>query len=663
MKNRTILTLITLLLSLLFTVDTQAVPGLLNHQGMLTDADGIPLNGSYTMRFRLFDSENGGIQLWNAPDGETQSIEITDGVFNVRIGTLYPLGSSIFASDNVWLEIAVYNDDSAAWETLSPRQRAITSAYAFRAGNADALDGLLPDDFSPEGHDHDAHYVNEGQNNAITSAMITNSNVTASDLADGAALTEILDDDGSGSGLNADYLDGLNETAFFRLNQGETVTGRPAFNGGTSGSTAPFSVDSSFRITNLNADYLDGFQGSAFTLTSQDYGRSGVSGTLYEGTATLASKYVNETGDNMSSALGTTLSVTNSNSMGKAVAGYATSTGGSPVSHNYGGYFEAHGFAGRGVHGEASSAAGTGVYGYNTGGGTGVLGSSLSRGVYGFANGDAGKGVYGMATGDTAYGVHGYAIGTDGIGVYGQSDDHYGVYGYGAVRGVYGYATSQYGQGVYGHGNGINGTGGSFYASGSQGTGIYAYGPGYAGDFRGDVRIRSSSTSHDPIFLDPVEDSNGPAVKLKNSEGTVTIELDGGYAGLNGRVIADQLHIKGNVGIGTGVPSSSAMAVAGTILAEEVIVETGWADYVFKPGYQRMPLNEVAEFIERNGHLPDIPTEQEVKEKGIGLGEFQVALLRKVEELTLYIIDQKKEIESLKKQITLQKGSSQRLAQ
>jgi hypothetical protein len=69
--------------------------------------------------------------------------------------------------------------------------------------------------------------------------------------------------------LNADQLDGLHEASFFRLDQAEAVTGIPAFNGGTSGSTAPFSVDSNTVVANLNADLLDGYQASSFLLATQ----------------------------------------------------------------------------------------------------------------------------------------------------------------------------------------------------------------------------------------------------------------------------------------------------------------------------------------------------------------------------------------------------------
>jgi hypothetical protein len=116
--------------------------------------------------------------------------------------------------------------------------------------------------------------------------------------------------------------------------------------------------------------------------------------------------------------------------------------------------------------------------------------------------------------------------------------------------------------------------------------------------------------------------------------------------------------ISGNVGIGTN-PSSNKLDVNGTIRAKEVKVESGWADFVFKPDYQLKPLSEVEQFISTNGHLPEIPTEKEVAQNGVSLGEMNAKLLQKVEELTLYIIkqdklneEQNKEIQQLKEQVS-----------
>jgi hypothetical protein len=94
----------------------------------------------------------------------------------------------------------------------------------------------------------------------------------------------------------------------------------------------------------------------------------------------------------------------------------------------------------------------------------------------------------------------------------------------------------------------------------------------------------------------------------------------------------------GNVGIGTANPQY-LLSVKGTVGAEEFIVtNTGWSDYVFQPGYRLRPLSEVNAFIQANHHLPDIPSEAEVKEKGVSVGDMQAKLLAKVEELTLHMI-------------------------
>lgn len=108
----------------------------------------------------------------------------------------------------------------------------------------------------------------------------------------------------------------------------------------------------------------------------------------------------------------------------------------------------------------------------------------------------------------------------------------------------------------------------------------------------------------------------------------------------------------GNVGIGTIDPGIYKLAVEGVIGAREVKVTTdSWADFVFKPNYNLRPLSEVEQFIKTNNHLPEIPSEAEVKENGIGLGEMNAKLLQKVEELTLYLIEQQKEMKEQEKQM------------
>jgi len=110
---------------------------------------------------------------------------------------------------------------------------------------------------------------------------------------------------------------------------------------------------------------------------------------------------------------------------------------------------------------------------------------------------------------------------------------------------------------------------------------------------------------------------------------------------------------KGNVGIGTQNPTST-LDVNGTIRAKEVKIEliaSSGADFVFKPDYNLMPLSEVESFVKENQHLPDIPSENEMKENGLNVNDMQIKLLQKLEELTLYVIEQNKTIESLKEDI------------
>jgi len=85
------------------------------------------------------------------------------------------------------------------------------------------------------------------------------------------------------------------------------------------------------------------------------------------------------------------------------------------------------------------------------------------------------------------------------------------------------------------------------------------------------------------------------------------------------------------------------------VWAHEVEVNlTDWSDEVFDKNYKLMPLHQLESYIETNKHLPDIPTEEEVLKNGIKLGEMNALLLKKVEELTLYVIELKKEVEDLK---------------
>jgi hypothetical protein len=127
----------------------------------------------------------------------------------------------------------------------------------------------------------------------------------------------------------------------------------------------------------------------------------------------------------------------------------------------------------------------------------------------------------------------------------------------------------------------------------------------------------------------------------------------------NGNGYSDVMSINGNgnVGIGTTTPDAK-LAVNGTIHAREVKVDlAGWPDYVFekyytgvselKASYTLPTLAEVEQFTKENHHLPNVPSAKEVKENGLQLGEISNIMLQKIEELTLYVIEQNKRIEKL----------------
>ena len=106
----------------------------------------------------------------------------------------------------------------------------------------------------------------------------------------------------------------------------------------------------------------------------------------------------------------------------------------------------------------------------------------------------------------------------------------------------------------------------------------------------------------------------------------------------------------GNIGIGTASPAYK-LDVNGTIRANEIIVNTTGADFVFAEDYQLRPLSEVKAFIQENKHLPEIKSAQEMQENGVGINELQTQLLQKIEELTLYILQQEDRIKALEAEL------------
>ncbi|MFM9908346.1 MAG: hypothetical protein ACKVOW_03300, partial [Chitinophagaceae bacterium] len=110
----------------------------------------------------------------------------------------------------------------------------------------------------------------------------------------------------------------------------------------------------------------------------------------------------------------------------------------------------------------------------------------------------------------------------------------------------------------------------------------------------------------------------------------------------------------GPIGINTFYDNADfELAVKGNIICEDITTASFalWPDYVFNKTYKLKPLNQVEKFIQKNHHLPNIPSAKEIEQKGIQLGDMQKRMMEKIEELTLYIIELNKKSELLQKEL------------
>ena len=134
---------------------------------------------------------------------------------------------------------------------------------------------------------------------------------------------------------------------------------------------------------------------------------------------------------------------------------------------------------------------------------------------------------------------------------------------------------------------------------------------------------------------------------------------DNGNVGIHTDNPTARFTVNGNVLIGDPgtitLPAGYKLYVETGVLTEKVKVAiastANWADFVFEENYVLPKLSEVASFIKENKHLPDVPSATDVVEKGVNLGEMDAVLLQKVEELTLYILQQQEAIDKLQAQI------------
>jgi hypothetical protein len=170
---------------------------------------------------------------------------------------------------------------------------------------------------------------------------------------------------------------------------------------------------------------------------------------------------------------------------------------------------------------------------------------------------------------------------------------------------------------------------------------IQAYNKDSQGAYWDNLQIWSDGTGS---YIQANGDDNG--LRLKSNTG--------------GKIL-----LESNVGIGTDNTHGYKLAVNGNALFTKVIVKdyVNWPDYVFGDKYELMPLEKVQSFIQQHQHLPDVPSAKEIAEKGIDVSETQAILLKKIEELTLYVIEHQKLLNDQRRLIELQSQEIKTLKQ
>ena len=201
---RGVLILSSLLLS---SVTNAAIPHLIRYQGQAVDSQGVPLEGPYTLTFRLYDAETAGTKVWE----ETQAnVPLAGGHFSVLLGQVVSLDSMDWSQAS-WLSVQVGTDPE-----LSPRQRITSVPLAIRAQQAEQLtQAITPALITPQGAGSglDADTVDSKH----ASDLLNRTNHTGtqpSSTITGTFNPSVISPQGSGSGLDADRLDGKDSSAF-----------------------------------------------------------------------------------------------------------------------------------------------------------------------------------------------------------------------------------------------------------------------------------------------------------------------------------------------------------------------------------------------------------------------------------------------------------------
>lgn len=451
-------TLAALVACLIIGTTQAAIPGSISYQSYLTDPGGARIDDpAVTINFALYTVPAGGTPIWV----ESQVVSVTQGLFSVNLGSIVPFPAGAFATPT-YLGISVGIDPE-----MTPRRAMLSVAYAIEADNAMTLQGQTPSSLDQSAHVTDTsnpHNVTASQTGAASASDLNSHTGDASAhhtrYANTEAVAAILAADGPGS--------------------------------------------------NLNADLLDGLSSGDFVQSTTDWGRPGVSGTLYEGVTALGDKYVNE--GQINSVTGSMIA---NNAITAADINFSLGYTGGDVN---GGLVtmtnSSLGSSGNypmGLLGQASADPGVfytfGVAGLAPGLGAGAPILELPAGnKYGVAGVvDTGIGAAGLSNGGSGIGVlgDGTAMGVKAIGINGPTKGYLGVQGSLNFDGEDELDINGFEIGVLGYSSGGSTTDNYGLWGESNGIGIRAEGPVLAGQFVGDVDISGETTTDRVAYNTP----------------------------------------------------------------------------------------------------------------------------------------------------------------
>ena len=456
----------TIVVLLLWSTVAAEIPQIISYQGKITESGQAVADGSYTMRFRIYNAPTSGTLRW---DSGNQTVQVTGGIFSILLGDAEQPSLSLSFYEDLWLLVTFEGVNQA------PRQRLASVGYAYMASGivpGTEVSGVVTSGLG-------AAFVVENTVSSISHGIIGKTNGSF-----GVGVKGISENSG-GIGVYGAASASIGTTyGVYGSSNSSIGYGVYGENDATVGATYGVygTINSSFgagvygKSENSGADLSYGVKGS--------YNADGDGAGIY-GEATATSPGASPSG----------------------VRGIAWSTSGT----SYGGIFESQSTSGTGVYGAASATTGT------------------TYGVYGSSNSSTGYGLYGEVlstqTG-TAYGVYGLSLSGSGIGVYGEADpssagnpigifgkcepgDYHGtgVVASGQWRGIYGYCSTDgsYGGEYYGgymRGNVSGSTGFVFGVYGSADGGAYHCGVYYSGGINGSGVMRNTVRTDDgPVSL------------------------------------------------------------------------------------------------------------------------------------------------------------------